>query len=98
MNIQSCYMCVTSWLCIGIIKDSDLGEPLTPEDFEYAESEEYQNLIANEETHGENENENPELFEGDIEMSDERGMSGIRQVSLYIDSILRYFASYKSKG
>ena len=73
----------------GIVdRDSDPGEPLTPEDFEYAQSAEFLNEIANEEDH--DEDGSSSLFEGDIEMSDaeqrqalmERGIPGLREVSI----------------
>merc|ERR1712126_307544 len=68
------------------MRDSDPGEPLTPEDFEYAESEEFQNKITNEETH--DEDGSSSLFEGDIDISDgeqrqalmDRGLAGLREV------------------
>ena len=71
----------------GILKEVDPGEPLTSEDFEFAESAEFQNEIANEEDHDEDSSAN--LFEGDIEISDaeqrqalmDRGIPGLREVS-----------------
>ena len=73
-------------ILIGIVREADPGEPLTSEDFEYAESAEFQNEIANEEDH--DEDGSASLFEGDIEMSDaeqrqalmERGIPGLREV------------------
>jgi len=71
----------------GIVdRDSDPGEPLTPEDFEYAQSAEFLNKIATEENH--DEDGSSSLFEGDIDMSDaeqrqaltERGIPGLREV------------------
>jgi len=70
----------------GIVREADPGEPLTAEDFEYAESAEFQNEIANEEDH--DEDGSASLFEGDIEMSDaeqrqalmDRGIPGLREV------------------
>ena len=70
----------------GLIRDLDPGEPLTPKDFEYTESEEFQREIANEKTH--DEDGSSSLFEGDIEVSDEeqrqalmeRGVPGLREV------------------
>ena len=71
----------------GILREVDPGEPLTSEDFEFAESAEFQNEIANEEDHDEDRSAN--LFEGDIEISDaeqrqalmDRGIPGLREVS-----------------
>ena len=64
----------------------DAGEPLTEEDFNFAESEEFNTELANEETH--DEDDSATLFEGDIEISDEeqrnalaeRGIPGLREV------------------
>ena len=73
----------------GIVdRDSDPGEPLTLEDFEYAQSAEFLNKIATEENH--DEDGSSSLFEGDIEMSDaeqrqaltERGIPGLREVKV----------------
>ena len=85
-----CAVITSTSLCdlhSGLMRDSDPGEPLTPEDFEYAASEEFQKEISNEDTH--DEDESSTLFEGDIEVSDkeqrqalmERGVPGLREVS-----------------
>ena len=72
----------------GTMRDADPGEPLTEEDFEFAESEEYSSELALEETH--DEDQSTALFEGDIDISDEeqktalaeRGVPGLREVHL----------------
>jgi len=64
----------------------DAGEPLTEEDFEFAESDEYNSELDAEETHDEDQSQ--ALFEGDIDISDgeqkralaERGVPGLREV------------------
>ena len=74
-----CAICPT-----GSLKDT--GEPLTEEDFEFAESDEYNSELAAEETHDEDQSQ--ALFEGDIDISDmeqkralaERGVPGLREV------------------
>ena len=68
------------------MRDVDAGEPLTDEDFAFAESDEYNSEVANEETH--DEDQSAAKFEGDIEISDdeqrtalaERGIPGLREV------------------
>ena len=70
------------------MRDADPGEPLTEEDFEFAESEEYNSELALEETH--DEDQSTALFEGDIDISDkeqktalaERGVVGLKKVHL----------------
>jgi len=70
----------------GTLRDMDVGEPLTDEDFEFAESNEFNNKIAAEVTY--DEDGSSTLFEGDIEISDaeqrvalaERGIPGLREV------------------
>ena len=64
----------------------DAGEPLTEEDFEFAESDEYNSELDAEDTHDEDQSQ--ALFEGDIDISDgeqkralaERGVPGLREV------------------
>ena len=89
MIVKSHILLVLKAIISGIVdRDSDPGEPLTPEDFEYAQSAEFLNEIANEEDH--DEDGSSSLFEGDIEMSDaeqrqalmERGIFGLREVSI----------------
>lgn len=65
--------------------ESDLGDPLTPEDFAYSESAEYRNEVMNESEH--DEDGSPNAFEGDISLSqedlevlEERGIPGLREV------------------
>ena len=78
------------------MREADPGEPLTQEDFEYAESAEFQNEIASEEDH--DEDGSASLFEGDIEMSDaeqrqalmDRGIPGLREVS-HFTSLFLFF-------
>merc|ERR550519_1929712 len=53
----------------GTMRDADPGEPLTDADFEFAESDEYNSEIANEEIS--DEDQSAAKFEGDIEISDE---------------------------
>ena len=67
------------------MREADLGEPLTQEDFDYADSEEYKNEISNEDEHDEDMSDS--LFEGDIQLSEEqrnvleeRGIPGLREV------------------
>merc|ERR1712110_157259 len=70
----------------GTMRDVDEGEPLTDKDFEYAESDEYNSELANEEDH--DEDQSASRFEGDIDISyedqkralAERGVPGLREV------------------
>ena len=73
----------------GTLREADLGEPLTQEDFDYVDSEEYKLKINNEEEHDEDMSDS--LFEGDIQLSEEerqvfeeRGIPGLREVWLKI--------------
>jgi len=70
----------------GTLREADLGEPLTQEDFDYVDSEEYKLKINNEEEHDEDLSDS--LFEGDIQLSEEerqvleeRGIPGLREVT-----------------
>ena len=70
---------------LGTLREADLGEPLTQDDFDYADSEEYKNEISNEDEH--DEDMSSSLFEGDIELTkeerhvlEERGIPGLREV------------------
>ena len=69
------------------MREADLGEPLTQEDFDYVDSEEYKLKISNEEEHDEDMSDS--LFEGDIQLSEEerqvleeRGIPGLREVCM----------------
>ena len=67
------------------MREADLGEPLTQEDFDYVDSDDYKLKISNEEEHDEDMSNT--LFEGDIQLSEEerqvleeRGIPGLREV------------------
>ena len=53
----------------GTLRDVDMGEPLTDEDFTYADSDDYITRIMAQQDH--DEDGSSTLFEGDIEISDE---------------------------